>query len=191
MLVCVRKHTNVLFIYKQTKRKMKRIIIALVVILTVCISCSNEKSVEDILTQYQNGWIVESATSSPSYVLTSGRCIEDLLNGGYYYNCEKDDKIIFKEGGIQLIDPGVNVDPEWGYQEVTSATWSLSGDNTLLYCQIPFFYGPSNMTYDQEQESCKILYAGNDKLIIQLQYDDKESPAKGKYTFTLTFVPVR
>ncbi|MCQ2277538.1 MAG: hypothetical protein MJZ87_11455 [Bacteroidales bacterium] len=153
-------------------------------------SCGDTQTTAEILTNNTKGWVLSSATSSPAYVLSSGRAIENLLDG-YFYDCEKDDIIIFQDGGIQVINPGANVDPEWGYQIQTLGTWSLSADNTVLNMQLPFFYGPSNMTYDQEQESCRIVSVSSKELVLEYAFNDNESPAKGEYTFTLTYVPAK
>ncbi len=149
-------------------------------------SCSDSKSTSELLTGATKGWVLSSATSSPAYELSSGRTVEDLMDG-YLYECEKDDIIIFQEGGVQVINPGSSIDPEWGYQVETVGTWSLSTDNTYLYMQIPFFYDATGLTYDVEQEECRIVSITSKELVLEFAFNDNTSDAKGEYKFILTY----
>lgn len=153
-------------------------------------SCEKIKTTAEILTENTKGWVLSAGTSDPAYILQSGRSIENLLDG-YLYDCEKDDIIIFQENGTQVINPGSEIDPEWGYQTTTLATWSLSDDNTHLFMQIPFFYDKTGLTYDIEQEECRIVSVSPKELVVEFAFNDNESPSKGEYKFTLTYVPAK
>lgn len=153
-------------------------------------SCGDPSTTAEILTNNTKGWVLSSATSAPAYELSSGRAVENLLDG-YFYDCEKDDIIIFQDGGVEVINPGANIDPEWGYQIQTLGTWSLNADNTVLSMQLPFFYAPSHFTYDLEQEDCRIVSINSKELVLEYKFNDNENPSKGEYTFTLTYVPAK
>lgn len=145
------------------------------------------KTNAELLTGATNGWVLASATSEPGYVLSSGKTATDLMNDGYLYESELDEIITFKEDGVQIIDPGKNIDPEWGYQTPVTANWSLSPDQTTLFMQVPFFYNNDGTSYDAEVENCQIVSLTNKELVVNYTFTDETSPAKGVYTFTLTY----
>lgn len=153
-------------------------------------SCGGDKTYTELLTQQTKGWVLSAATSEPGYELTSGRTTANLMDG-YLYEEEMDDIITFQENGIMTIDPGKLVTEGYGYQSTAVANWNLSADNTMLNMQIPFFYNESNMMYDQEVESCKILNLTSKELVIEYTFNDDEPATKGTYTFTLTYVPAK
>ncbi len=153
-------------------------------------SCTEVKTTEQLLIENTKGWVLSAATSDPAYALESGREITNLLDG-YFYDCEKDDIIIFQESGVQVINTGENIDPTWGYQHQAIGNWSLSADNTYLFMQLPFFYDETGFTYDIEQEKCRIVSINSKELVLEFAFNDNESPAKGEYKFTLTYVPAK
>lgn len=135
------------------------------------------------------GWRLSAATSSPAYEFIDGTYISDLMNG-YLYDCEKDDIIVFSPNGTHKVLPGTLLcsdDWEFGYNQETSlGSWNFDNpDNpTILYMQIPFFY-------DTAIETCRIITYNNNMLKISVVINDDEAPAKGTYTFTLTYVPAQ
>ena len=153
-------------------------------------SCGGDKTYTEILTNQTKGWVLSAATSDPAYELSTGRTTANLLDG-YLYEEEIDDIITFKENGIMTIDPGTNIGEAYGYQSTVIAKWNLSADQTKLNMQIPFFYDDSYMMYDAEVETCTISSLTNKELVITYTFNDDESPAKGTYTFTLTYVPAK
>jgi hypothetical protein len=153
-------------------------------------SCGGEKTYTELLTGQTKGWVLSAATSEPGYLLNSGRTTADLMDG-YLYEEEMDDIITFQENGIMTIDPGTKTTPDYGYQTTVIANWNLSADNSTLNMQIPFFYDETNMMYDQEAESCKIVSLTSKELVVAYTFNDDEAPAKGTYTFTLTYVPAK
>ena len=153
-------------------------------------SCGGDKTYTEILTEQTKGWVLSAATSDPAYELSIGRTTANLLDG-YLYEEEIDDIITFKENGIMTIDPGTKTNPDYGYQGTVIANWNLSADQSTLNMQIPFFYDGTNMMYDAEVESCKISSLTNKELVITYTFNDDEAPAKGTYTFTLTYVPAK
>lgn len=172
---------------------MKRTFFALVAaaVLVISISsCGDTKTYTQILTEQTKGWVLSAATSNPAYVMSSGAPVENLMEG-YLQKYELDDIITFKEGNIMTIDPGAEIMEGFGYQAVVPATWNLSADQKTLNMQIPFFYDDTYMSYDQEAESCTILSLTTKELVLSYKFNDNESPAKGEYEFTLTYVPAK
>lgn len=153
-------------------------------------SCGEQKSYTQILTEQTKGWVLSAATSNPAYLMTAGNSVENLMEG-YLAKCELDDIITFKEGNIMTIDPSTNIEVGFGYQAVVPATWNLSTDQKTLNMQIPFFYDDTYMNYDQEIESCTILSLTSKELVLSYKFNDDESPLKGEYEFTLTYVPAK
>ena len=144
------------------------------------------KTTTDYLTSPKNGWVLESAVSSPAYVMENGELVTDLMNGGYLFDYELDDIIAFTADGVQTIDPGKNVDPEGeGYQAVVSYKWSLDMANEdWIWMQIPFFY-------DEVQEYCHILNIDDTKMTLNCTVNDDDPVTKGTYTFNMVYVPVK
>ena len=159
--------------------------------LALCVSsCGDPKTTAEMLTGQTKGWVLSSATSNPAYELSSGRSVENLMDG-YFYECEMDDIITFQENGVQLINPGKKIDAEWGYQAETYASWALSENDTKLTMQLPFFLDDTHFTFDLEPEVCTIASITSNQLVLEYKFNDNESPAKGEYTFTLTYVPAK
>jgi len=153
-------------------------------------SCGGDKTYTELLTGQTKGWVLSAATSEPGYLLNSGRTTANLMDG-YLYEEEMDDIITFKENGIMTIDPATKTAPDYGYQSTVIANWNLSADQSKLNMQLPFFYDNSNMMYDAEVETCTISSLTNKELVITYTFNDDEAPAKGTYTFTLTYVPAK
>lgn len=134
------------------------------------------------------GWKLVTATSSPAYEMIDGTHISDLMNG-YLYDCEKDDIIVFSINGTQKVLPGTLLCDfeDGGYdQETNLGQWYFDYPNnpTILYMQIPFFY-------DNAIRACRIITYNNNLLKVSVMFNDEEVPAKGTYTFILTYVPAQ
>ena len=136
----------------------------------------------------EKGWVLSAATSSPAYELADGTFAINLMTDGYLYPYELDDIIIFNSNGNQVINGGTNVpaDPYEDYQQrdYGVGTWSFSDDETVLYFQIPFFY-------NEMKENAQVLALTENELRVKYTFNDDEAPAKGTYSFTLTYVPVK
>lgn len=153
-------------------------------VVSFCSCVEPTKSTADLLASPKNGWVLESATSSPAYLMGSGEYVTDLLNGGYLYDYEKDDVIAFTTTGGQTIAPGTLTDPE-GYTETRTYVWALDQtDPTIIYMQVPFFY-------DDVQETCRILELSKNVFRFNCTMNDDDPAAKGTYTFTLQYVPAK
>lgn len=154
--------------------------------VTSCVD-PTQKTYADYLT-VDGGWVLASATSSPAYALSDGSYVTDLMTEGYLYDYELDDIITFNANGTMAINPGTNIDAEgYGYQQEVGATWAFDADTTHILMQIPFFYNEAGTSFDAEMESCKILTLNDTEMKLAFTFNDDESPAKGEYTFYLTY----
>jgi len=176
---------------------MKKTLFALAIVASLVLSfnaCTpKQKTLTDYLTAPKNGWVLESATSTPGYVMSSGAIIENLMEG-YLYDYEKDDIIKFTAEGIQTIEPGT-LKPEDGsaYQEAVSTNYTILQDATgkFLNMQVPFFYNDDYSSFDAAVEICEIIALDDNQLKIRCTINDDENPAKPTYSFTLTYVPAK
>jgi len=172
------------------KKLFSVLAIAAMVVFTFS-SCdtTTEKTMADYLCQ-SKGWVLSTATSSPAYALSDGTYITDLMTEGYLYDYELDDIITFNTNGTMSINPGTNIDAEYGYQQEVGSTWNFNSDTTVLNFQIPFFYDETGYTFDAELENAKILYITDTEMKLAYTFND-DLGAKGEYTFYLTYVPAK
>ncbi|MEG1555731.1 MAG: hypothetical protein RR356_03295 [Bacteroidales bacterium] len=176
---------------------MKKNILTLVVATIVAItfsSCGDEPKTYTELLTISKGWVLSSATSSPAYELSNNTFATNLITDGYLSACEVDDIIKFTANGGETIEPGkTNCSSElgYGYTKSVAATWKFNAEETHLFFQIPFFYNAEGDSYDKEQENVEILSLTETELRVKYTFDDVTSPAKTKYSFTLTYVPAK
>jgi hypothetical protein len=142
-------------------------------------SCDNskEKTVVENLTNAKNGWVLESATSSPAYVMKNGTNVADLITGGYLKECELDDIIKFAKNGGLTVNPGKSICKN---ETEYASTWSYNEKTKVLHFQIPFFN-------DSELENAVVTKCTEKQFRVNYTYNDVENPAKKVYTFTLTY----
>lgn len=177
------------------KEIMKRNLLILAVVALFACSLNScdpiEKSRTELLT-IEKGWVLSFAISSPAYLMSDGVTqVTDLIMGGYLNECELDDIIIFNANGGQTINPGAAICEDFGYQTEKAGTWNFSEDESVLNFQVPFFYNDEYTTFDAELENATILSLTENELRVSYSFTDESSPAKGNYTFTLTYVPVK
>lgn len=165
--------------------KKNLLIVAILAIFAGLFSACDPIEVTDeaLLTQ-SKGWVLSAASSSPSYALSDGSFATDLINDGYLYDCEVDDILYFYANGGLAINPGANLCEET--DDEYASTWTLTSNENgkFLEFQIPFFY-------DNELEVAEVLALSAEELRVKYTFTDEESPAKGTYSFTLTYVPVK
>ena len=171
------------------KKLFSVLAIAAMVVFTFTACTETEPTKADYLCQ-SKGWVLSAATSTPAYDLSDGTHITDLMTEGYLYDYELDDIITFNTNGTMSINPGANIDPEYGYQQEVGSTWKFNEDTTVLYYQIPFFYDNTGFTFDAELENAKIIYLNKDEMKLAYTFKD-ELGAKGEYTFYMTYVPAK
>lgn len=176
---------------------MKKTLFAMAIAATLVLgfnACDpQEKTLTDYLTAPKNGWVLEAATSTPGYVMSSGAIIDNLMEG-YLYDYEKDDIIKFTADGIETIEPGAIIaDDGSAYQEAISTTYTIleNLDGKFLNMQVPFFYNDDYTSFDAQVEVCEIINLDENQLKIRCTINDDENPAKPTYSFTLTYVPAK
>ena len=175
---------------------MKKTLFAMAIAATLVLgfnSCDPvEKTLTDYLTAPKNGWVLEAATSTPGYTMSSGAIIENLMEG-YLYDYEMDDIIKFTADGIQTIDPGTLLpdDSTSAYQTAVSTTYTIDEATKILNMQVPFFYNDDYTSFDAQPEICEIIALDENQLKIRCTINDDENPAKPTYSFTLTYVPAK
>jgi hypothetical protein len=164
-------------------------VLAIAAMLLVSFSCcTGDQTFTTMLTQ-KKGWVLSSATSNPSYEMSDGSLVTNLMTEGYLRPFENEYIITFNEDGTEYVKPGKTVAPsaEEGYMAETQiGTWRFDNDliPTLLYMQVPFFM-------DEDVEVCKILSLTKDELKVSCTINDDEPTAKGTYSFILTYVPAK
>lgn len=160
---------------------------ALAVFFTACPG-PVEKTKAELLASPKHGWVLSAAESSPAYHMASGEYVSNLMNG-YLYDYELDDIMTFTVEGVQTLDPGENIDPEYGLQEATSYLYTFdAADDEWMYMQVPFIV---DANFDIMQVRCHILDLTEETFKFNCTIDDYADPTKAEYTFTLTYVPAK
>jgi len=160
---------------------------ALAVFFTACPG-PVEKSKAELLASPKHGWVLSAAESSPAYHMASGEYVTNLMNG-YLYDYELDDIMTFTVEGVQTLDPGTNIDPEYGLQEATSFLYSFDAvDDDWMYMQVPFILDANDQI---KQVYCHILNLTENEFKFNCTIDDVAAQTKDEYTFTLTYVPAK
>lgn len=168
---------------------MKKVL-SVVALALVCVfaftSCEKEKTMEELLT-IEKGWKMSNATTTPFWTLDDNTQITDLLNDGYFYDCEKDDVIKFASDGYEYLNPGKDVCEGEPAKETELGKWSLNEETKTLEMQLPFFG-------DAEAEHVQIVELTEDVLKINYTYvlsADVTKGVPGTYTFAITYVPAK
>jgi len=102
---------------------------------------------EELLTQ-SKGWVLTQATCSPDYQLNNDEwCNTDLLNGGFFFDCEKDDIFYFKADKSFVRDFGKEkCDGEDGKTE-NMGRWSLQENDSWVQFYMTAYYDFDNAEY--------------------------------------------
>ena len=183
---------------------MKKVLSVLAVVALILIaftSCkSKEKTYADYLTQQTKGWVLESATSSPDYVMSDGKRVADIYND-YLYEWEQQYVLIFNENSSEIVKPGKVVAPDsipanqCFREEKSLGNWSImenvSRNNAtydFLNMYIPFVFHQDGTVPLCE---CQIITLDDKMLKVKFIFNDDQLPAKGNYEWTLTYVPVK
>lgn len=168
---------------------MKKVLSVLAIAALVLVSFTScnpqEQSMTEKLT-ISKGWVLSAAESTPAYEMLDGTLVSNLFNG-YLEEWEKEYITVFNANGSEIVKPGKVVAPssELGYTEETSlGNWTFNEDETRIMMQVPFFM-------DEDIEICNIVRLTKDEFVVNCTINDDENPAKGTYTFTLTYVPAK
>lgn len=147
-------------------------------------SCTGEVKTKTQYLTIDQGWQLSEGYIDPAYQFADGSQTSNLMD--YLYSCEKDDHIIFAEGGAQTIITNDQCAEGLQGAEV-AALWHFDNElePTVLHMQLPFFYNAELNSYDEELENCTILQLDDTMLKIKYTFQLDEE----KYTFTMTYLP--
>jgi hypothetical protein len=175
---------------------MKKLFLVAITILIACAftACTtDDKTIEEKLTQ-KKGWIITQATCSPDYRLNNGEwCGTDLLNGGFFFACEKDDIYYFKENKSFIRDFGKDKCTGETAKEENMGTWALLENDTWVRFYMTAYYDFDNEEYFKLKGIIKEL--DDTTLRLEVPIDETSEITKKfrgdvypyKGTFYLTF----
>jgi len=155
-----------------------------------------EKTKEELLKQ-KNGWIISQATCSPDYQLNNDEwCDTDLLNGGFFYVCEKDDIYYFKDDNSFMRNFGKDKCSGEDGKEENMGRWALQEKDTWVQFYMTAYYDNANEEYFKLRGIIKELDATTLRLEVPIDETSGLAKAHGlfrgevhpyKGTFYLTF----
>lgn len=183
---------------------MKKSILSVIAIALVGVfaftSCNKEQTKKDVLTQ-SKGWKMVEATCATGITSDDDNTIFNLMDG-YFFECELDDIITFKEDGYVYFNPGKTVmsdDAEgivsYPSQETPMGVWTLDEDNDILSTHFPWEYDFANTANNGEPYNCKVVTLNNDKMKLTFTLKIVADPAKdivpGEYPIDIVYEPAK
>jgi len=151
-----------------------------------------EKTKFELITQAK-GWELTQAICSPDYQLNdSSWCNFDLLSGGFFWDCEKDDVYKFLENKSFIREFGVDkCTGETGTNE-NMGVWAFLENEEHVRFYMTAYYDEDNAKYMERVGIIKELTETTLKLEVLIDETDEPAPTKGevfpyKGTFILTF----
>ena len=183
---------------------MKKSILSVIAIALVGVfaftSCGKEKTATELLTQ-SKGWKMTEATCATGINTTTNNKIYNLMDteNGYFFACELDDIITFKEDGYVYFNPGKIVNDEgmdyYPAQETSMGKWTLSEDGKLLTTHFPWEYDFNEASNNGEPFACNVvtLDEGKMKLTFTLKVvaGGAKDIAPGDYPIDIVFEPAK
>ena len=183
------------------KKVLSLLAVAALLMFNGCNPPTSETPITDVLKSAKKGWVMTSVISTPAYQLDAGVTLEELFADGdyehltgFFYSYEKDDAIIFGEGGVETIDPGTLLpdDPTEPYQVATVATYSVNEVTEQISFQMPWEYNDEYTMFDDHVEYCSVQeYEKNKKLVLVYTRNDDVIGAKAQNTFIITYEPAK
>lgn len=180
---------------------MKKSIFSIIAIALVGVfaftSCNKEKSKKDILTQ-SKGWKMTEATCATGINTTDNDKIYNLMEG-YFFACELDDILTFKEDGYVYFNPGKLVNDEgsdlYPSEETAMGTWTLDEENDILTTHFPFEYDFKNPANNGTPFNCKVVTLDENKMKLTFTLKVVPGQAKdiaaGEYPIDIVFEPAK
>lgn len=180
---------------------MKKSILSVIAVALVGVfaftSCNKEQTKKDYLTQ-NKGWKMVEATCATGMTTTTNNTIYNLMEG-YFFECELDDILTFKEDGYVYFNPGKNVNDEgmdlYPAQETAMGTWTLDEDNDLLKTHFPWEYDFVNTANNTDPWTCNVVTLDENKMKLTCKLVVTANPAKaiapGEYPIDLVYEPAK
>lgn len=182
-------------------KKVFSVLAAVALLVFVFTSCDpKEKTYADYLTKPSKGWVLQSATSSPDYLMSDNTPVADIYND-YLYEWEQQYVLFFNENGSEVVKPGKVVAPdsipdnECFRTEKSLGNWSIKEgvirdgvSYDYLYMYIPFVFHQNGTVPLSE---CQIITLNDEMLRVKFIFNDDPIVSKGRYEWTLTYVPAK
>ncbi len=183
---------------------MKKSILSVIAVALVGVfaftSCNKDQTKKDFLTQ-SKGWKMVEATCATGITTTTNNKIYDLMDteNGYFFECEKDDILTFKEDGYVYFNPGKNVNDEgmdlYPSQETAMGTWTLDEENDILTTHFPWEYDFVTPANNGPAFNCNVVTLDEGKMKLTFTLKVTASPAKdiapGEYPIDIVFEPAK
>ena len=183
---------------------MKKSIFSVIAIALVSVfaftSCQQEQTKTEVLTQ-SKGWKMTEATCATGITTTTNNKIYDLMDqeNGYFFACELDDILTFKEDGYVYFNPGKVVNDEgmdyYPAQETAMGKWTLDEENDILTTHFPWEYDFNNAAANGEPFSCKVVTLNKDKMkltfTLKVEAGQAKDIAAGEYPIDIVFEPAK
>jgi hypothetical protein len=137
-----------------------------------------EKSKEELLTQ-KKGWIITQATCTPDYQLNNDEWVDtDLLNGGFFFDCEKDDIYFFNSDKSFVRNFGSNKCEGEDGKEENMGRWAFQENDTWVQFYMTAYYDFDNEEYFKLRGIIKEL--DETTLRLEVPIDETNELAKAK-----------
>ncbi|MCL2167520.1 MAG: hypothetical protein FWH59_00140 [Lentimicrobiaceae bacterium] len=128
----------------------KLILISMAIMIAFAFTSCGDKELtkEEMLTQ-KKGWILNQATCSPDYQLNNDEwCDTDLLNGGFFFDCEKDDIFYFKDDKSFVMSyEKEKCDWNEAGKEENMGRWEFQENETWVQFYMGAYYDDENNEY--------------------------------------------
>ena len=144
---------------------------------TACDLIGDSKT--ELITQTK-GWKITQATCAPDYQLNNDKwCETDLLNGGFFWDCEKDDIFHFKtDKSFVLVYGKEKCEGDGEGKEETMGRWEFQENDEWVQFYMTAYYDNENKEYYKLRGIIKEL--DKETLRLEVPIDETNSPAKAK-----------
>jgi len=112
-------------------------------------SCESKDPTRTELITQSKGWVISQATCAPDYQLNNDEwCDTDLLNGGFYLDCEKDDIFNFNEDKSFMLSYGKEkCDWDGAGKEENMGRWEFQENETWVQFYMTAYHDDENNEY--------------------------------------------
>lgn len=158
---------------------MKKLLIIFALLAISLISCDKENDMKQKLA-IENGWILQSASAYPAYVLDDGTRINDLMNG-LIKECEKDDIIVFNTNGKEFKNCGDSLCDGETANDMELGRWEYDVNGDLLLMRLPF--------HNNYKTTANVIKLTDDRLEINVIVSNHNSQTTSQSYWTIVFIP--
>jgi len=177
---------------------MKKLFLVAITILVAFAfsSCDKEPKTRTELITQSKGWIISQATCSPDYQLNNDEwCNTDLLNGGFFFDCEKDDIYYFNADYSFVRNFGKDKCTGESGKDENMGRWAFQENEQWVQFYMTAYYDNDNAEYYKLRGIIKKLDDTTLRLEVPIDETSEIAKAKGlrgdkhpyKGTFYLVF----